>query len=245
MAELGQFRPLSAGDSALIIELGGTIDTSLSRRAFSLHSAIMKSPPVGFVASQPTFRSVTVHFDPLVTDPDAMFKAISRLQVSELAASAKDTKKWRIPVCYDEAMSLDLEAVAEQTNLTPKEYARRHAAGDYVVYMLGGFPGYPFIGDLHEELRVPRLRQPRTNVPSGSIAVTGQFTAIYPRATPGGWSIVGRTPIEIFDALKESPALFSPGDRISFISIEQDEFNRILSKTTSGEIDLQTFVESA
>ena len=218
---------------------------SLSRRAFSLHSAIMKNPPAGFVASQPTFRSVTVHFDPLVTDPDAMFKAISRLQVSDLAASAKSIKRWRIPVCYHEAMGLDLEAVATQTSLTPIEYARRHAAGDYAVYMLGGFPGYPFMGDLDEKLRVPRLKQPRTSVPSGSVAVTGQFTAIYPRATPGGWSIVGRTPIEIFNALNESPALFSPGDRISFVSIEQDEFNRILSRTTSGEIDLQTFADCA
>jgi KipI family sensor histidine kinase inhibitor len=235
-----QFRVLPVGDGAFVLELGKSIDPSMSQRVLALHNAIMKNPPAGLVSSQPTFLSISIQFDPQVTDADTVLNAISKPYTDE-TSERREPRRWKIPACYDPSMGLDCNSVADQTKLEPSEYARRHSDTRYLVYMLGGFPGYPFMGDVANELRVPRLKVPRTQVPPGSIAVAGQFTAIYPRATPGGWCIVGRTPVDIFDTTREQPALFSPGDEVSFSQISPDEFDQISSKLESGEIGVQTF----
>jgi KipI family sensor histidine kinase inhibitor len=242
MASSDEFRVLPAGDGAFILELGKAIHPALSRRVFALHSALIANPPAGFISSQPTFLSVTVQFDPLVTDAATVLDAVSGLNAGGASPDSQTAKRWRMPVCYDETLGLDLANVAGQCGFAPEEYARRHASHAYLVYMLGGFPGYPFMGDLADDLRVPRLKIPRPGVPAGSIAVAGQFTAIYPRATPGGWNIVGKTPVDIFNPERKFPALFAPGDTVSFHAVGLNEFGDICGKLATGEIGMERFV---
>lgn len=241
MEAFDQFCVLPAGDGAFILDFGKSIDASLSQHVLALHNAITKNPPAGFVSSQPTFGSICIQFDPLATDADAVLKSVLKLNSDEPKSDLREARRWTIPACYDAAMGLDLASVAEQTQFAPAEYARRHASAVYLVYMLGGFPGYPFMGDVANDLRVPRLKDPRTHVPPGSIAIAGQFSAIYPRATPGGWSIIGRTPVNIFDTAREEPALFSPGDQVSFFQISPDEFDQISNRLAAKKIDVLAF----
>jgi KipI family sensor histidine kinase inhibitor len=158
---------LPAGDGGITIEFGSVIDYPTSRRIFALFERLRASPPPGFVAGLPTFCSLTVQFDPLVTDGDAISAA-----VLALAAEAEDVRdepaaRWRIPVCYDPAFAPDLEEIAARARNTPRALADIHAAQLYRVYMLGGFPGFAFMGDLPEALQAPRLASPRLSVPAG------------------------------------------------------------------------------
>jgi KipI family sensor histidine kinase inhibitor len=167
--------------------------------------------------------AVKTHLEKLLLQP----RTVGRSQQSS----------WRIPACYESDLAPDLAAVAARTGVTPQNYADLHAQQSYMVYMVGGFPGYPHMGDLPDRLRVPRLDSPRTRVPPGSICVAGQLTAIYPMPTPGGWNLIGRTPVRIFDATLDPPALLSPGDIVRFRSISRQEFDRIERDVSAGAWD--------
>jgi KipI family sensor histidine kinase inhibitor len=133
-------------------------------------------------------------------------------------------------VCYEPGYALDLDEVAQKTRLSRDEVVRRHAAAQYRVLMMGFAPGHPYIGGLDPKLSVPRRATPRAEVPAGSVAIANVQSVVYPYAISGGWSVIGRTPLVIFDAARERPSLFSAGDRVRFAPIGQDEFLRIAGK---------------
>jgi inhibitor of KinA len=226
-------RFLSAGDRALVVEFGDCIDRALSDRVLRLDESLRRAGLAGVVETVPTFRSLMVHYDPLATTRGDLERAIASLLDHEPGLSRAATL-WRVPVCYDGEHAPDLAEVARLTGLTPGEVAALHSGTRYHVYMLGFLPGFPYMGDLPARLALPRRADPRVRVPAGSISIATTLTAIYPYESPGGWHLIGTTPIRLFDCERAPPALFAPGDKVGFEPIDTTAFASIKKLVESG-----------
>jgi KipI family sensor histidine kinase inhibitor len=210
-----KIRTHALGDSALLAELGTRLDTALNTRAIALASALKKRRDVRQAIAG--YASVTVHFDPDQTTYEALTTAIQRL-ASKRPPMAEPGRLHRIPVSYD---GPDMEAVAAQLNLTPAQIVELHARPIYRVFLVGFVPGWAYLGPLPEELELPRRHVPRTRVPAGSVAIAGRQTGIYPLPSPGGWHLIGRTPVKLFLPDSDPPCLFRAGDRVKFFAAHQ------------------------
>jgi inhibitor of KinA len=219
-------RYLSAGDRALIVEFGDRVDRALSERVLRLDAIIRSNPPVGIAETVPTFRSLTVYYDPLLTSRHELERAIGALLDLE-DRPRTGARLWHVPVCYEGEFAPDLAAVAHLTDLTPGEVVALHSGTRFHVYMLGFLPGFPYMGDLPAPLALPRRADPRVRVPAGSISIATSLTAIYPYESPGGWHLIGATPIRMFDPERPKPALFAPGDAVQFQPIDVPAFGSI------------------
>ena len=219
-------RFLPAGDTAVLVEFGDRIDRGVSDRVLRLSAQVRAANLPGIVETVPTFRSLLVHYDPLATDSASLTAAIENLLDSGQGETQPVTL-WRIPACYAASHAPDLVEVAQRTGLSAAEVVRLHSGTRYHVYMIGFVPGFPYMGDLPTLLSLPRRSDPRVRVPAGSIAIATTMTAVYPLESPGGWHLIGATPIRLFDLRRASPALFSPGDAVQFEPIAPDEFDAI------------------
>ncbi len=226
-------RFLSAGDTAMVVEFGDRIDRALSDRVLRLGARVRAVEVPGVVETVPTYRSLMVHYDPMVTDSVALRKNVEAL-LDDNAADAGATRLWRVPACYEASHAPDLAEVAERTGLSVDEVIRLHTETLFHIYMIGFVPGYPYMGDLPEALMLPRRVDPRIRVPAGSIAIASNMTAIYPLESPGGWHLIGTTPIRLFDEALERPALFSPGDKVRFEPVTAAQFDAIREATAAG-----------
>lgn len=219
-------RVAAAGDSALVLEFPSRIDpavnecvTAIAAGLRARWSAILRDVVVGY-------STVTVHFDPLQID--------ARWLESELQLAARDFsdeplgqgRLVEVPVCYDEDLGPDLAEVAAYGNCAVEDVAAWHGAVTYRVYMLGFVPGFAYLAEVDPRIAMPRRASPRTAVPAGSVAIAGPQTGIYPATTPGGWNIIGRTPVELYDPQRADPCLLRPGDAVQFMRISRDEFER-------------------
>ncbi len=219
-------RFLAAGDTAVVVEFGDRIDRHLSERVLRLSSRMRAANLPGVVETVPTFRSLLVHYDPLATDSASLTAAIEKLLDSS-RGEPQPVKLWRIPACYEASHAPDLAEVAQRTGLSEADVVRLHSSARYHVYMIGFVPGYPYMGDLPVQLVLPRRADPRVRVPAGSIAIATTMTAIYPLESPGGWHLIGATPVRLFDVRRPKPALFSPGDAVQFEPVAPAEFDVI------------------
>jgi len=200
------------GDTALLAELGTRLDTALNTRAIALASALQKRRDVRQAVAG--YASVTVHFDPDQITHDALGAAIKRL-ATKRPPMAEPGRLHRIPVTYD---GPDMEWVAGELGLSPGKIAEIHQRPIYRVFLVGFVPGWAYLGPLPEELELPRRAVPRTQVPTGSVAVAGRQTGIYPLPSPGGWHLIGRTPVKLFLPDSDPPCLFRAGDRVKFFA---------------------------
>ena len=232
-----QINFLASGDTALVVEFGDVIDRTMSSAVVRLANRIHAAEPAGVVETVPTFRSLLVHYDPLMTSADRLTGEIEAL-IGGDTEREEATNLWRIPACYEDDLAPDLEAVAESTGLAGDEVVRCHAGERYHVYMIGFLPGYPYMGDLPEVLRLPRRENPRVRVPARSIAIATSLTAIYTYESPGGWHLIGSTPLAMFDIHSESPALFRPGDAVVFEPISRAEYDRLATLAADGKFAL-------
>ena len=226
-------RFLPAGDHALVVEFGDRVDRALNAEVLRLDAVLRAEPPPGIVETVPTFRSLMVHYDPLATSRADLEQTIAGF-LDRRAGADREARRWQVPVCYEGPFAPDLEAVARLTGLAPAEIVALHHAPCYHVYMLGFLPGFPYLGDLPEPLRLPRRAEPRLRVPAGSISIATSLTAIYPYESPGGWHLIGATPIRFFDAARTPPALLTPGDRVQFDPIDADHFAAIRRAVDTG-----------
>ena len=223
-------RFLSSADSAVIVEFGDRVDRGVSDRVLALGDRVRSLEIAGVIEVVPTFRSLMVHYDALRTSARELIAAIEKALAS-WSASDRNRRLWRVPVCYEQDFAPDLESVARATKLATEEVARLHAGTRYHVYMIGFVPGFPYMGDLAEALVLPRRADPRIHVPPGSVSIATTQTAIYPLDSPGGWHLIGMTPIQLFDVQVEPPALFAPGDAVEFEPINAQTFSRIRAAT--------------
>jgi KipI family sensor histidine kinase inhibitor len=226
-------RFLSAGDRALVVEFGDAIDRRLSSAVLQLAARIAAAAIPGIVETVPTFRSLMVHYNPLVTTRAELEPIIARLLDRE-PQPRRNARLWHIPFCAEGEFAPDLAEVARLAALPTTEVVVRHTAVRYHVYMLGFLPGFPYLGDLPAELALPRRADPRLRVPAGSIAIATSLTAIYPYESPGGWHLIGRTPIRLFDIARPRPALLAAGDAVEFEPIDAARFTTIRRRVEHG-----------
>jgi inhibitor of KinA len=226
-------RFLSAGDTAMVVEFGDRIDRALSDRVLRLGTKVRAAALPGVVEAVPTYRSLMVHYDPLQTDHASLEGRLAAMLRDEEGAGG-EARLWRVPACYEAAYAPDLEDVAQRAGLSTQEVVGLHTGTLFHVYMIGFVPGYPYMGDLPEALVLPRRADPRIRVPAGSIAIASTMTAIYPLESPGGWHLIGTTPICLFDARLPRPALFSPGDKLRFEPIGASQFDEIRQAAAGG-----------
>lgn len=222
-----QYKILLCGDSCLTVQFEGGIQPETNRIALSLCEALTHSPIHGVVELVPTYRSVSVHYDPSIILYKTLYDRL-RACIQGLHFHKKTIKRIiHIPVCYGGEFGVDLESTAAYLGLTAQELINRHSYPDYLIYMLGFLPGFAYLGGLEPTLAVPRLETPRTQIPAGSVGIGGQQTGIYPLASPGGWRLLGQTPVKPYDPEREEPFLYQAGDYIRFIPIDKTEFFRI------------------
>lgn len=226
----GKPRILPLGDSALLAEFSDQVDVEVNERIQRVAAALRPRCPPWVRDVVPAIGALAVHFDAAKAGDPA--KARAELESLILACvgakvpAASKPATVEIPVLYGGEHGPDLEAVAAQTKLAPEEVVRRHVASEHRVLMVGFAPGHPYIGGLDPRLSVPRRATPRVRVPEGSIAIANAQSVVYPYTMPGGWSLIGRTPLRPFDPARESPALFAPGQRVRFVAVERAEFER-------------------
>ena len=228
---MSDVRIAAAGDAALVAEFGDRIDVALNARATALAEALARTPVHGIRDIVPTFRSVAVYFDPLVTDVEQL-----RQRLLDLAAAPEPTRAETprppvvVPVCYGGEFGPDLGDVASFAGLSEAETVERHATASYRVFMLGFMPGFAYLGVVDPRIAAPRRQAPRARVPAGSVGIAGAQTGVYPRETPGGWQIVGRTPLTIFAFDREPPCVFRAGDTVQFQPITAADFARTVDR---------------
>jgi inhibitor of KinA len=227
-------RFLSAGDQALVVEFGDRVDPELSEEVLRLDARLRSKPLPGVVESVPTFRSLTLYYDPLLTARRELEEAVRRV-LGRRGRERRAARLWHIPICYEEPFAPDLEEVAGLLGLAPAEVAERHGAPRYRVYMIGFLPGFPYLGDLPPELALPRRADPRVKVPAGSVAIATNLSAIYPYESPGGWHLIGATPVRLFDPARAPPALLAAGDSVRFAPIDAAQFHAIREAAAHGE----------
>jgi len=215
------------GDSALLVEFGDQIDEAINRRVRALAQALARASTPGLGEAVPSYRSLLVHYDPLCLDYRKVERWV-RKQVRQTAAvPLPEPRLVEIPTVYGGEFGPDLGFVAEHNGLSTQEVIRIHSRASYPVYMIGFSPGFPYLGGMDSAIAAPRLETPRIRVPAGSVGIAGPQTGIYPIESPGGWRIIGRTSLGLFDPHADPPALLSAGDLVCFVPISEAEFDSI------------------
>ncbi|MBE6993141.1 MAG: 5-oxoprolinase subunit PxpB [Ruminococcaceae bacterium] len=215
------------GDSAVTVEFRQVIDPSVNAEIFAFCQALERLQPPGVVEIVPAYCAVTVHFDPMVITMGELRAALDAIPEGTGENGAQDAPLIEIPVCYGGAHGPDMASVMAHTGLSEQEIVARHSGGDYLIYMLGFTPGFPYMGGMDESLSTPRLKTPRTAIPAGSVGIAGSQTGVYPIASPGGWQLIGRTPLKLFDLGREQPFLLQAGARVKFVPISAEEYERL------------------
>jgi KipI family sensor histidine kinase inhibitor len=228
---MGTPRLFYAGESTVVVEFGDSIDMKTNRRVQALRKKIENRPFPGFIETVPTYRSLAICFDPLKVGPPERVEALLLEFSQDLETDdAEDEELLIVPTCYGGEFGPDLEKVASHTGLSADEVIRRHTARDCYCYMLGFVPGYPYLGGMDPSLETPRLPEPREKIPAGSVGIGGKQAGIYTVESPGGWNLIGRTPLRLFDPDRPlrpggTPSIFlNAGMWVRFSPIDAADF---------------------
>lgn len=222
------------GDSALIVEFGEDISEGAYRRIRGLLEDLETNPLAGMRELIPAYNSLLIVYDSLESGYSDL-ESLVRSRVEKASSAPRSRRRIvRIPVCYESPYALDLQDVARHAGLSPDEVVSIHAAGSYLVYMLGFTPGFPYLGGMDERIAAPRRASPRTRVPAGSVGIADRQTGIYPQDSPGGWNIIGRTPALLFDPSRQPPALLAAGLYIRFQPIPAADFEKLSREAADG-----------
>lgn len=225
------------GDQALIVEFGDRVDPALSAHIAAVAQRLRDSHPIGVFDIVPAYTTLALHYDPAAvgagTSPyEALAETVGTWLKTQSVETSPAGRVIEIPVCYGGAFGEDLEALARSRGLSADEVIAIHSGSHYYVHMLGFVPGFAYLGGLDARLATPRRDTPRPRVPAGSVAIAGEQTAIYPLDTPGGWQIIGRTPLQLFKPDALPPSLLNAGDTVRFVPISAQEFEARLKAAT-------------
>src|SRR5262245_25396265 len=235
MPVMSDYKVMPAGDTALVVEFGDYIDRRISAQVLALARRLDDTQLAGVIETVPTFRSLMVHYEPLVL-PAAMLVARIGELMQDLQIVEDASRSWCLPACYDDRVAPDLDEVASRTGLSPVQVIERHSAVTYHVYMLGFLPGQAYMGDLPCELALARRETPRVKIPAGSLAIAGTMTCIFPLETPCGWHLIGCSPIPLWETRPGAGALLAPGDKVTFAPVSLREYESLLAKAAEGAL---------
>ena len=227
-------------ENAISLELGEEISEEILKRITRLNECIKQKPFAGLLNTIPAYTTLTLYFNPVELMNDLSLKGTSCLErvieyiktikQKEIITEQMDEQIIHIPVCYDDNFGWDIQELTSFYQLKKEEIIDLHSKVVYTVYMIGFVPGFPYLGGLSEKLTSPRKQNPRPKIPAGSVGIAGKQTGIYPLETPGGWQIIGRTPLKLFDVTRQQPSLLKAGDKIKFERISLSEFEYIAKK---------------
>jgi inhibitor of KinA len=224
-----------AGDSTILISFGEVIDEGINDRVHAIASAIENASPEWLVEVVPAYSSLLVFYDPIEAGYGEVGEAVKAFLNAE--TEAFKGRLVEVPVVYGGEYGPDIEFVARYNGLTVDEVIEIHSKPVYRVYFLGFLPGFAYLGRMDERIAAPRLEKPRLKVPAGSVGIAGKQTGIYPLESPGGWRLIGRTPLKLFDPAREPPTLLQPGDEVKFVPIDEDEFRELYEREWGVEGD--------
>lgn len=228
-------RFLDQGETALTVEFGDAVDPALNAQVLALDAAFRAEAPAGVRETIPTYRSLLVHYEPLVISREALIGWIEA-QPPGAGAARADGARWIIPCCYDPAIAEDIAEAAAALGLSVPELAARHAAADYRAYMYGFAPGWCYLGGLPETLAIPRRLAPRGPTPQGAVLIGGGLSLIATNPMPTGWYVVGRTPERLFSLRRDPPFLIAPGDALRFAPVDAETFAALDARAAAGEV---------
>jgi inhibitor of KinA len=220
-------RVLVCGDIGISIEFGDGIDRTVNQNVQRLFRCLRRIGHPGVLSLNPTYRSLFIQYDPWECSFEKLLLMVQACLAEPAGMDAAGSNEVEIPVCYGDELGPDLNYVAGYHGLTPDEVIRLHTAPLYLIYMIGFTPGFPYLGGLDERLHTPRRKDPRSRVPAGSVGIADRQAGIYPIVSPGGWHLIGRTPVRLFDWQRPEPFFLKPGDSVRFKPITRNEFERL------------------
>jgi len=232
-------RFLFSGDSALVIEFGNEISVDINKKIRKMMDDIKKENIDGIVELVPTYCSLLINYDVLKIDYNTLVEKLKTFLNNNLeTAEGEEVTLVEIPTLYNDEVGPDLSYVAEHNKLSKEEVIKIHTGTDYLVYMLGFMPGFTYLGGMSEKIATPRLESPRLQIYPGSVGIAGKQTGMYPSMSPGGWRIIGRTPLKLYNPDSDTPVYISSGDYVRYVSISEEEYNDILKKVENNEYKL-------
>ncbi len=229
------YRIFPLGDAAITVDFGNCIDETINKEVIARFNQLRQQPLPGMIEAAPAYSSLTVYYDIMalkkkIPGHQTVYEWMRQLLEERLQQPVQQDqitgRLLHIPVCYDKEFALDIQQLATTKNISVDEVIQTHTAKQYKVYMLGFMPGFAYMGEVDEKISMPRKAQP-VNITTGSVGIAGKQTGIYPLASPGGWQIIGRTPLKLFDTAGEEPTLLRAGDRVQFYSIPTNDFYEI------------------
>lgn len=225
---------LLTGDTSLTVEFGNEISEAINTQIRAFNIALQESSIPGIVETVPTYRSLMIHYDPGVIQYKPLVKKLQALlgQLDKIVIPPSEVLE--IPVLYGGETGPDLEFVAQHNGKTPEEVIKIHTSTEYLIYMLGFTPGFTYLGGMSDEIATPRLKTPRVKIPAGSVGIAGSQTGVYPIDSPGGWQLIGQTPVRMYDPDRETPILPQAGQYIKFYAIDKKEFDKIAAEEAAG-----------
>ena len=232
-------RFLFSGDSALVIEFGNEISVDINKKISKMMDDIKKENIDGIVELVPTYCSLLINYDVLKIDYNTLVEKLKTFLNNDLeTAEGEEVTLVEIPTLYNDEVGPDLSYVAEHNKISKEEVIKIHTGTDYLVYMLGFMPGFTYLGGMSEKIATPRLESPRLQIYPGSVGIAGKQTGMYPSMSPGGWRIIGRTPLKLYNPDSDTPVYISSGDYVRYVSISEEEYNDILKKVENNEYKL-------
>ena len=237
---MAEARFLPTGDTSVCVEFGNEISEKINSEIRAFNILLNEEKIKGIIETVPTYRSIMVHYDPGVIPYRTLIGRLKALTGKMDKVEIPPSDVLEIPVLYGGEMGPDLAFVAEHAGLSQEEVIKIHSSTEYLIYMLGFTPGFTYLGGMSDSIATPRLQQPRVKIPAGSVGIAGSQAGIYPIDSPGGWQLIGRTPLKMYDPERETPILPEAGQYIQFFPVDQEEYDLILRAVEKGSYELKT-----
>ena len=239
---MAEARFLPTGDTSVCVEFGNEISEKINSEIRAFNILLTEEKIKGVVELVPTYRSIMVHYDPGIISNKALVSRLKALTGKMDKVEIPPSDVLEIPVLYGgEEMGPDLKFVAEHAGISEEEVIKLHTEPEYLIYMLGFTPGFTYLGGLNDKIETPRLKTPRVKIPAGSVGIAGKQTGVYPIDSPGGWQLIGRTPVRMYDPNRAVPILPQAGQYIKFTAIDKAEFDRIAAAEAAGTYTVKKY----